>query len=181
MLNKKGYKNMFNLKEFLNTAECTVDNLRVLLQNGIKTVKLFDEECDCFGENTIDIEKALAEIDSNADDGFMCINNEQHYWFDECGIQVGSSSYNVYFTAEKALICCLNYTADWCEGEIENIVTKQGILNSSYISDKQEVERLQNTVIEYTDWNDVKTNTAERDRLIEIVYNNADDIKYKYY
>ena len=172
---------MFNLKEFLNTAECTVDNLKVLLQNGIKTVKLFDEECDCFGENTIDIEKALAEIDSNDDDGFMCINNEQHYWHDECGIQVGSSSYNVYFTAEKALICCLNYTADWCEGEIENIVTKQGILNSSYISDKQEVERLQNTVIEYIDCNNVKTNTAERDRLIEIVYNNKDDIEYKYY
>ena len=171
---------MFNLQEFLNTAECTVDNLRVLLQNGIKTVKLFDEECDCFGENTIDIEKALAEIDSDVDDGFMCINNEQHYWHED-DIHVGSSSYNVYFTAEKALLCCLNYTADWCEGEIENIVTKQGILNSSYVSDKQELERLENTVIEYTDWNGVKTNTAERDRLIEIVYNNKDDIEYKYY
>ena len=171
---------MFNLQQFLNTAECTVDNLKVLLQNGVKTVKLFDEECDCFGENTIDIKKALAEIDSNADDGFMCINNEQHYWHED-EIYVGSSSYNVYFTAEKALVCCLNYTADWCEGEIENIVTKQGILNSSYVSDKQELERLHNTVIEYVDWNDVKTNTAERDRLIEIVYNNKDDIEYKYY
>ena len=171
---------MFNLQEFLNTAECTVDNLRVLLQNGIKTVKLFDEECDCFGENTIDIEKALAEIDSDVDDGFMCINNEQHYWHED-DIHVGSSSYNVYFTAEKALLCCLNYTADWCEGEIENIVTKEGVLNSSYVSDKEELKRLHNTVIEYTDWNGVKTNTAERDRLIEIVYNNKDDIEYKYY
>ncbi len=170
---------MFNLEEFLNTAECTIDNLRVLLENGIKTVKLFDEECDCFGENTIDIEKALAEIDSNDDDGFTCIDGEQHYWHED-EIHVGSNSYNVFFTAEKALVFCLNYTADWSEGEVENIVTKEGVLNSSYISDKEELKRLHNTVIEFTDWNDDVTTCKQRDRLIDIVYNSRDNIEKIY-
>ena len=172
---------MFNLQQFLNNNKVTVTNLRTLLNNGVKTVKLFDEECDCFDEKTIDIAYALERIHED-DDGFTSIDGETHYWCDiDSSIYVGSSSYNVYFTAEQALILCLNYTADWSEGDVDNIVTKQGILNSSYVSDKQELERLHNTVIEYVDWNDVKTNTAERDRLIEIVYNNKDDIQKIYY
>ena len=146
---------MFNLQQFLNTAECTVNNLKVLLQNGVKTVKLFDEECNCFGENTIDIKKALAEIDSDVDDGFMCINDEQHYWCEgNDEIQVGSSSYNVFFTAEKALAFCLMYTSDWGDDGDEYVITKKQILDGSYVSDEVELKRLHNTKITYTNWDD---------------------------
>ena len=161
---------MFNLQQFLNNSKVTVTNLQTLLTNGVKTVKLFDEECDCFEEQTVDIQNLLDNIE------------DSKYWVDvdDC-LYVGSSSYNVFFTAEQALILCLNYTADWSEGDVDNIVTKQGILNSSYVSDKVELERLHNTVIEYVDWNDDITTCTKRDRLVDIVYNNKDDIQKIYY
>ena len=101
---------MFNLQEFLNTAECTIGNLEVLLQNGIKTVKLFDEYDDCFGENTIDIEKALADFEETGE--FTSIDGEQDYWAEE-DIKVGNNGYNVFFTAEEAEAWVKDYTADW--------------------------------------------------------------------
>ena len=170
MLNKKGYKNMFNLQNFLNTHEVTVTNLKTLLKNGVKTVKLYDEECDCFEEQTVDIQNLLDNIEDSI------------YWVDvdDC-LYVSSTSYRVFFTAEKALVFCLNYTADWSEGDITQIVTKKGILNSSYVSDELELNRLHNTVIEFIDWNDDKTTCTQRDRLVDIVYNNKDDIQKIYY
>jgi len=170
---------MFNLQQFLKTHAVTITNLETLLKNGVKTVKLYDEECNCFGENTVDIQQALDEIEQN-DDGFMCINNERHYWHEE-SVHVGSTGYNVFFTAEEALAFCLNYTYDWADGDITQIVTKHKVLNSSYISDEVELKRLQNSVITFTDWNDDITTCTQRDRLVDIVYNNKDDIQKIYY
>ena len=74
MLNKKGYKNMFNLQNFLNTHEVTVTNLKTLLKNGVKTVKLYDEECDCFEEQTVDIQNLL----DNIEDSIYVDKNKTH-------------------------------------------------------------------------------------------------------
>ncbi len=145
---------MFNLQQFLNNNKVTVTNLRTLLNNGVKTVKLFDEECDCFDEKTIDIAHALERIHED-DDGFTSIDGETHYWCDiDDSLYVGSSSYNVYFTAEQALILCLNYTSDWGDDGDEYIVTKKQILDGSYVSDEVELKRLHNTKITYTNWQD---------------------------
>ena len=165
---------MFNLQNFLNTHAVTVTNLQTLLKNGVKTVKLYDEECDCFDEQTVNIKQLINSLQNDIED--------TRYWVDvdDC-LYVSSSSYNVFFTAEKALAFCLNYTADWSEGDITQIVTKKGILNSSYVSDELELNRLHNTVIEFIDWNDDKTTCTQRDRLVDIVYNNKDDIQKIYY
>ena len=123
---------MFNLQQFLNNSKVTVTNLQTLLTNGVKTVKLFDEECDCFEEQTVDIQNLLDNIE------------DSKYWVDvdDC-LYVGSSSYNVFFTAEKALAFCLMYTSDWGDDGDEYVITKKQILDGSYISDKEELKRLQ--------------------------------------